>query len=59
MKFFQCRKINAKALGGDKNSAGVLYFKLFENLVKVAEDKLTFNSLNLDRLEDHLRTVVS
>ena len=58
MKFFQCRKINAKALGGDKNSAGVLHFKLFENLVKVAEDKLTFNSLNLDRLEDHLRTVL-
>lgn len=58
MKFFQCRKINAKALGGDKNSAGVLlYFKLYENL-KVAEDKLTFNSLNLDRLEDHLRTVL-
>ena len=58
MKFCQCCKINAKALGGDKNSAGVLYFKLFENLVKVAEDKLTFNSLNLDRLEDHLRTVL-
>ena len=57
MKFFQCRKINAKALGGDKNSAGVLYFKLYESL-KVAEDKLTFNSLNLDRLEDHLRTVL-
>ena len=56
MKFFQCREINAKALGGDKNSAGVLYFKLYENL-KV-EDKLTFNSLNLDRLEDHLRTVL-
>ena len=58
MKFFQCRKINAKALGSNKNSPGVLYFKLYENPVKVAEDKLTFNSLNLDRLEDHLRTVL-
>ena len=35
----------------------VMLLQLYENL-KVAEDKLTFNSLNLDRLEDHLRTVL-
>ena len=47
MKFFQCRKINAKALGGDKNSAGVLYFKLYENLHGLRTPNERMNQRNL------------